>query len=139
MEQLERNKAAYRRFYEEFLGKGNLEVIDQVVDPNVISHSALPGQKPGAAGLKEAITMFRSAFPDLTIKAEDIIAEGDKVVGRFKVSGTHKGKFMDFEPTGSAFTYDEVVIVRLKDGKIVEHWSVTDALAMMQQIGAIPQ
>jgi predicted ester cyclase len=74
----------------------------------------------------------------VTAKAEDIIAEGDKVVGRFTVTGTHKGKFMDFEPTGNAFTYDEMVIVRFKDGKIVEHWAVTDVLSMMQQIGAIP-
>src|SRR5687768_11006472 len=85
MQQIEQNKATYRRFYEEFLSKGNLEVVDQVVDKNVISHSALPGQKPGAEGLKEAITMFRRAFPDLTLTAEDIIAEGDKVVGRFTV------------------------------------------------------
>jgi predicted ester cyclase len=133
-----KNKAAYKRFYEEFLNKGKLAVVDEVVDRNVVSHAALPGQKPGAEGLKEAITLFRQAFPDLTAKAEDIIAEGDKVVGRFTVKGTHKGKFMDFEPTGNPFTYAEVVIVRFKDGKIVEHWAVTDVLSMMQQIGAIP-
>jgi predicted ester cyclase len=133
------NKAAYRRFYEEFLSKGNLDVVDEVVDPNVVSHSPFPGQKPGAEGLKEAIASFREAFPDLRATAEDVIAAGDKVVGRFTVTGTHRGEFMDIVPTGKTITYDEIVIVRFKDGRIVEHWAVADALAMMQQLGVIPE
>jgi predicted ester cyclase len=132
------NKAAYRRFYEEFLSKGNLDVVDEVVDPNVVSHSPFPGQEPGAVGLKQAIARFREAFPDLQANAEDVIAAGDKVVGRFTVTGTHRGEFMDIAPTGKTITYDEIVIVRFKDGRIVEHWAVADALAMMQQLGVIP-
>jgi predicted ester cyclase len=133
------NKAAYRRFYEEFLSKGNLDIVDEVVDPNVVSHSPFPGQKPGAEGLKQAIARFREAFPDLQATAEDVIAAGDKVVGRFTVTGTHHGEFMDIAPTGKTITYDEIVIVRFKDGRIVEHWAVADALAMMQQLGVIPE
>jgi steroid delta-isomerase-like uncharacterized protein len=135
----EENKARYRRFYEEFLSNGNLAVVDEVVDPDVVSHSPFPDQEPGAVGLKKAIKHFRQAFPDLHAKAEDIIAEGDKVVGRFTVTATQHGEFMGIPASGNTITYEEIVIVRFKDGKIVEHWAVADALAMMQQLGAIPQ
>ena len=134
----EQNKAQYRRFYEEFLSKGDTQVVDEVVDPNVVTHSPFPDQKPGAEGLKEAIMQFREAFPDLHAKAEDILADGDKVVGRFTVTGTHKGEFMGMPPSGKQFTYEEMVIVRFKNGRIVEHWAVMDAMAMMQQLGMIP-
>jgi steroid delta-isomerase-like uncharacterized protein len=134
----EQNKAQYRRFYEEFLSKGDVKVVDEVVDANVISHSPFPDQKPGAEGLKEAILQFREAFPDLHTKAEDILSDGDKVIGRFTVTGTQKGEFMGMPASGKQFTYEEIAIVRFKNGKIVEHWAVTDTLAMMQQLGMIP-
>jgi steroid delta-isomerase-like uncharacterized protein len=133
----EKNKLVFQRFYEEVLNQGNLDVIDDVVDPNVVSHHPIPGQKPGAAGLKEALAGFKKAFPDLKSVAQDIIAKADKVVGRFTVTGTHQGEFMGYRPTGKQFTYEEIVIVRLKDGKIVEHWAVADVSAMMEQLGAI--
>jgi steroid delta-isomerase-like uncharacterized protein len=135
----EENKARYRRFYEEFLSKGNLSVVDELVDPNVVSHSPFPDQEAGANGLKKAIQRFRQAFPDLHTKAEDILADGDKVVGRFTVTGTQRGEFMGIPASGKPITYEEIAIVRFKDGKIIEHWAVTDALAMMQQLGAIPE
>lgn len=134
----EENKAIYRRFYGEFLNQGNLKTVDEVVAPDVVSHSPFPGQKPGAEGLKEAMITFRQAFPDLKAKAEDIIAENDKVVGRFTVTATHKGDFMGIPATGKQVSYEEIVIVRLQDGKIVEHWSVADTMTMMQEIGAVP-
>ena len=133
----EKNKLVFQRFYQEVLNQGNFDVIDEVVDPNVISHHPIPGQAPGAAGLKEALTGFKKAFPDLRNVAEDMIAEADKVVGRFTVTGTHQAEFMGYPPTGKQFTYEEVIIVRLKAGKIVEHWAVADVLAMMEQLGAI--
>jgi predicted ester cyclase len=131
---IESNKAAYRRFYEEILNKGNLAVADEVVDPKVHSHNPIPGQKPGLEGFKDAIAGFRHAFPDLHAKATDIIAEGDKVVARFVVSATHHGEFMGIAPTRKQIEYEEIVIVRFKDGKIIEHWAVADALAIMQQL-----
>jgi steroid delta-isomerase-like uncharacterized protein len=133
------NKTIYRRFYDELLNKGNLDIVDELVDPNVVTHSPMPGQQPGAEGLKQAMASFREAFPDLNAKAEDMIAEGDKVVGRFVVTGSHQGEFMGLAPSGKTFTYDEIGIVRIQNGKIVEHWSVADALALMQQLGAIPE
>ena len=133
----EKNKLIFQRFYKEVLNQGNLDVIDEVVDPNVVSHNAIPGQKPGAAGFKEALAGFQKAFPDLKGVAEDIIAEGDKVICRFTTTATHQGEFMGYPPTGNQFSYEEIVIVRFKNGKIVEHWAVADVLAMMEQLGAI--
>lgn len=133
------NKTAYRRFYDELFNKGNLEIIDKLVAPNVISHSPFPGQKPGAEGFKKAIADFLSAFPDLKAQAEDFIAEDDKVVGRFTVTGTHQGSFMEIAASGRKISYKEISIVRFEDGKIVEHWSVADSLVLMQQLGAVPE
>lgn len=133
------NKARYQRFYEEVLNQGNFEIADEVMDANVISHSALPDQKPGLEGFKQAMKMFRQAFPDLKATAEHVIAEEDKVVGHFMVTATHQGEFMGMVPTGKKIRYEEMVIVRFQDRKIVEHWAVADALSMMQQLGAIPE
>jgi predicted ester cyclase len=134
---VEQNKAIYRRFYEEFVNEGNDAVADELIATGVVSHSPFPGQAPGSEGVKNTFAMFRAAFPDLHATLEDIIAEDDKVMGRLTVRGTHKGAFMDAQPTGNVVTYEEVVILRFKEGKIVEHWAVADALALMQGIGAV--
>jgi steroid delta-isomerase-like uncharacterized protein len=133
------NKSVCKRFFEELHNKGNLEIIYELVDPNVVSHDPFPGQAQGAQGLKETMKIFRTAFPDLRVEVNDTIAEGDKVMNKFTVTGTHKGEFMNMAPTGKKISYEEVVILRLENGKIVEHWAVADALALMQQIGAIPE
>jgi steroid delta-isomerase-like uncharacterized protein len=129
------NKALYQRFYDELFNRGNLGIIDELVRGDVVSHSPFPGQEPGAAGFKKAIQYFRAAFPDLRAEGLDFIAEGEKVVGRFRITGTHAGEFMGKAPTGRSFAYDEIAIVRFQDGRIVEHWSVADTAEMLQQLG----
>ena len=79
-----------------------------------------------------------NVFPDLTFSAEDMIAEGDKVAVRFTMRGTHKGEFMGVPATGKQFEVSGIDIVRFAGGKAVEHWGVTDTMAMMQQLGAVP-
>jgi steroid delta-isomerase-like uncharacterized protein len=133
------NKAAYRRFMDELFNRGNLDIIDELVAPDVVTHAALPGQRPGAAGFKDAMAMFRSAFPDLRASVEDLVAEGDRVAGRFKVVGTHKGDFMGLPATGNPIAYEEMAIVRFGGGRIVEHWSVADAVSLLQAVGALPK
>ena len=134
--QLEANKAICQRFFQELHNNQNLEIIDALVDHDVISHDPFPGQAAGANGLKNTMRMFREAFPDLHVEILDMLAEGDRVMSRLRVSGTHRGAFLDMSPTGNAVTYDEVIILRLANGKIVEHWAVADALSLMQGIGA---
>jgi steroid delta-isomerase-like uncharacterized protein len=137
--QLELNKEICHRFFQELHNNQNLEIIDALVDRNVISHDPFPGQAPGADGLKNTMRMFREAFPDLHVEIRDMLAEDDRVMSRLRVSGTHRGTFFDTPPTGNTVTYDEVVVLRLSNGKIVEHWAVADALSLMQGIGAVVQ
>lgn len=124
------NRATFRRLYEEAFGKGALDVVDAVVDPAL--------RYGGAEGMKRAVTSLRGAFPDLTLTAEDVIADGDRVVGRFTVTGTHEGEYMGIAGTGRAFEIDGVMIVRFRNGRIIELRSVVDKLSLMQQLGAIP-
>jgi predicted ester cyclase len=138
-ETLSVNKTICKRFFDELHNKGNFNVIDELVDINVVSHDPFPGQAKGSKGLRDTMLIFRKAFPDMGVKLNDMIAENDKVMSKFTVTGTHKGEFMNIKPGGKKITYEEVVILRLEKGKIVEHWAVADALSLMQQIGAIPE
>jgi predicted ester cyclase len=136
---LEANKAIYSRLVDHLINARDYGVIDDVVAPDVHSHDPFPGVPPGSEGLRKTFEIFHGAFPDLHAEIEDLIAEGDKVVARLRATGTHRGEFMGQAPTGGVIDYAEVVIVRIAGGRIVEHWAVADALALMQQIGAIPQ
>lgn len=117
---------------------GKESTADALLDERLVSHSPFPGQAPGPQGVKDTFALFHRAFPDLHAKLEDLVAEGDKVAGRFIVTGTHRGEFMGRAATGNPVTYEEVVILRFENGRIIEHWAVADALALMQGIGAVP-
>ena len=132
------NKSLCRTFFEELHNKQNLEIIDRLVDPNVVSHDPFPNQAEGSKGFRDTMQLFRSAFPDMSAKINDMIAENDKVMTKLTVYGTHLGEFMGIGPTKNKIEYEEVIILRIADGKIVEHWAVADALSLMQQVGAIP-
>jgi steroid delta-isomerase-like uncharacterized protein len=82
--------------------------------------------------------MFRSAIPDLKMVVEDMIAEGDKVVLRYTLEGTHEGELFGIPPSGRQLSIKSISVERVSDGKIREHWRVTDSLDMMQQLGVIP-
>jgi predicted ester cyclase len=129
-------KSIYQGFITDVLNGGRFELAEQYLDPVVVSHNPFPGQAPGIAGFVAALQAFRIAFPDLHANATHYIAEGDKVVGRFEVRGTHQGDFMGLAPTGRSIHYEEIAIVRLAGGRIIEHWAVADALAIMQQLGS---
>jgi predicted ester cyclase len=130
------NKSIYRAFVEEILNCGRFEVSSQYLDEVVTSHNPFPDQKPGREGFESALRAFREAFPDLHVNASHLVAEGDLVVGRFEVTGTQRGPFMGVAATGNAIHYEEMAIVRFAGGRIVEHWSVADGLAILQQLQA---
>jgi steroid delta-isomerase-like uncharacterized protein len=133
----EQNKDLVRRFYEEVWNKGNLNVADQLMATDVTDHTAPPGLPPGLEGHKQLVTMFRTPFPDLDSTIEDQVAEGDTVVSRLRVRGTHQGEFFGVPPTSKQFTITSIDLDRIGDGKIVEHWSIADQLGLMQQLGII--
>jgi steroid delta-isomerase-like uncharacterized protein len=132
----EQNKAIRRRSYEA-VNQKNLDALDEVTAPDVISHSARPGQAPGLEGVKQLFSSMHAAFPDFRIDVEDMIAEGDKVVARVTGSGNHQGEFMGIAPTGNRVELSAIDIARIAEGKIVEHWSISDQLGMMRQLGVM--
>jgi steroid delta-isomerase-like uncharacterized protein len=135
---IEENKALIRRFYDEVVNAGRLELVDELAAPDLIDHEELPGFAGGREGVKQFFATMRTAFPDLRMDVQDIIAEGDKVVARATIRGTHQGEFMGIVPTGKAISVSGIDIVRFSGGKVAEHWGVTDGAAMMQQLGAVP-
>ena len=132
------NLALCKQFYNEVANKGNVDMIDQLFAENFVEHEAFPGLAPSREGVKQFFTMMRTAFPDLKFDVEFMLSDGDKVAAYVTMSGTQKGEFMGMPASGKRFTTKTIDIIRIVDGKAVEHWGVTDAMTMMQQLGAVP-
>jgi predicted ester cyclase len=133
-------KKAARRMLEEAFNKGRLEVVDELVSPNVVDHDpALPGgQVTGGDAVKELVAGYRAAFPDIHMTVEDQVAAGDEVTTRWKAIGTNDGDFWGMEPTGRQATVTGITIDRFDGEKIVESWTNWDTFGLMVQLGAIP-
>lgn len=134
----EQNKSIVRRWIEEGWNKHNLAVIDQVYAPDYVQHEPAPETVNSSEALKQYVGAYLTAFPDLNLSIEDLIAEGDKVVWRFKSTGHQNGPFMGLPPTGKTGNITGIVIFRLEDSRIVEGWVNIDTLGLLQQIGMIP-
>jgi hypothetical protein len=135
------NKAAFGRLQDAMnTGDAKLisQTIDEIVEPDVKIRTPLPVEATGAQALKEVFARLHRAFPDLHITVEDLIEEGDKVVGRNTVTGTHQGEYMGLPPTGKSVTYKEIFIIRFVNGRIAETWGVVDVFSQMKQLGMIP-
>jgi steroid delta-isomerase-like uncharacterized protein len=134
------NEATLRRF-QDAINTGDIEfiskTIDEVVEPDVVIRTPLPVGATGAQALKEGFGRLHRAFPDLHIKVEDVIAEGDKVVARNTVTGTHQGEYIGLPPTGKSVTYNEIFIFRFVNGRIAETWGVGDVFSQLRQLGTI--
>jgi steroid delta-isomerase-like uncharacterized protein len=134
---VETNKQTVRRLYD-LLNAGNVEEIQDLVTDGYDEHDPLPGQGAGRDGVLDRYSMLIDALaPQFTI--EDVIAEGDRVVVRWMNSGTHVGEFAGIPPTGRAFSIAGIDIYRVAEGGLAEHWHVVDQLAMLGQLGVLPQ
>lgn len=140
MSTVEANKAAFQRFHDA-ANSGDMDVIsktiDELVAPDAVVRTPLPIDVTGPDALKQVWAMLLSIYPDIHLTVEDVIAEGDKVVGRTTVTGTHQGEFMGVAGTGNPVTYNEIFIFRIVDGRVVETWGVVDVYAQMKQIGVV--
>jgi predicted ester cyclase len=135
----EQNKANSRRFFEDVCNKGNLDLLDELVDTNVVGYQADGNDIRGREALKQFVRMYYTAFPDLRFTIEDQFAEGDKVVTRWSSQGTHKGELMGIAPTGKhAAGVTGISIDRYSGGKQVEGWTNWDTLGLLQKLGVIP-
>lgn len=134
----ETNKALVRRFYEE-IDKGNLDVLNELVDPDYLDHNPppFPGLAPGREGLKQAFEIFWKATPGYH-RIEDQIAEGDKVVTRLTSFGKHQGDLPGAPATGNDLKMTSITIHRIANGRLVEKWAEKDVLGFLQQIGVLP-
>ncbi len=134
----ERNKAVVRRFVEEVQNNNDWDAYDELNDPDFVNLSAPPGIPNDREGGKVFLQSFASAFPDARFTIDDMIAEGDRVVTKKTFTATHTGEFAGIAPTGNRVTLQFVDILRVRDGRIVEHWLSMDQLSFMQQLGVIP-
>jgi predicted ester cyclase len=136
----EDNKETFKRFHDA-ASTGDAELlfktIDELVAPDAVIRTPLPIDATGPEALKQVWAMLFRTYPDIHLTVEDLIAEGDKVVGRTTVSGTHQGEFMGVAGTGKPVTYNEIFIFRFADGRVVETWGVVDVYAQMKQIGVV--
>ena len=130
------NKAIAHRWYE-MLNSHNLTHMDELFAADFVDHNPAV-LNHDLDGTKQLFSMYLDAFPDVQVTVEDLIAEGDRVAARFTARGTHKGPFMELRPTGKPITLTAIDILRIADGKIVEHWGEADTLGLLQQLGAIP-
>jgi steroid delta-isomerase-like uncharacterized protein len=134
------NEALTRRWFEEVWNQGRAEAIDEMFAADGLAHGLSDDpSKPlrGPAAFKEFHTKFREAFPDIVVTVEDTIAEGDKIAARCTVRGKHTGDTLGFAATQAPMEITGILIVRIKDGQIVEGWNNFDFMTMYKQLGAI--
>ena len=133
----EENKAIVRRYLDEAWIKRNVDILDELMAPDYARY--LPGQDQplDREGQKRRIAGFHAAMPDMDFLIEDLFAEGDRVVFRVMIRGTHTGPLMGVAPTGKQLTVTAIDIARLENGKIVDHWGQMDMAGLMRQLGLI--
>jgi len=133
----EENKAIFRRYVEEVGNEGNLEVADEIFSSYLAHQSDGSVLERGPEDVKKFMGEFREGFPDFHTTIEDQIAEGDRVVTRWRMKGTHRGEFRGIAPTGAELDVTGIGIFRFSDGKVVESWDNFDQLGMMRQLGVV--
>lgn len=135
---LQKNKKIMRRVYEEAFNKGKAAILDEVIAKAFLDHNLGPRQESGLKGIKKFFVETRAAFPDIHVKVDLIVAEGDKVVTRYTATGTHKGELWGIPPTRKRISVAGIDIVRFARGKAVERWGAFDNLGMIQELGVVP-
>ncbi len=134
----ERNKAVIRRFVEEVQNNQDFDAYDELNDPDFVNLSAPPGVPADRAGGKVYLQALADAYPDARVTIQDMIAEGDQVVTKKTFAGTNTGEFGGIPATGMRVSVQYVDIMRVREGRIVEHWLSLDQLSWLQQLGVIP-
>jgi steroid delta-isomerase-like uncharacterized protein len=130
------NKQLVEQIFQKVFNEGDVASVDKFLAADFVDHEeGAPGQKDGREGLKATVLMMRTAFPDLKVTIEDVVVEGDKVAARLTMSGTQKGEFMGMPSTGKSFSINAMDLFRIKDGRVTDHWGVSDIMAMGTQLG----
>jgi predicted ester cyclase len=133
----EDNKALVRRYIDEVLNEGKLDRLDDLLSPQYKRYLSPTAAHLTAEVQKQRLAGLRAAFPDIRLTIEDLIAQGDRVACRLTLRGTHQGQFLGIAPTRRQVTFSGVDVIRIENGKFVEHWGGPDLLALVQQLGAV--
>lgn len=133
------NKAIVRRFYDEVMGQGRVEVLDEVMAEDFADHGdALFGSPQGRGVLRQGIAATHSILLELNVRLHEIIAEGDLVGVRGTMRCRHEGTFLDVPGTGHELSWTGLAIFRIADGKIAERWFNSDSISIVRQLGLAP-
>lgn len=139
-DQQARNRTTYEVFHQA-CNSGDLarisKAIDEVTAPDVVFHAPVPNGLSGPEAMKQVWRVLLQAFPDIRVTIEDVIAEGDKLVVRNTVTGTHRGEYRGMPPTGRKVSYHEIFVLRFANGRVAEIWGVVDLFGQLKQLGAI--
>jgi steroid delta-isomerase-like uncharacterized protein len=135
------NQEIARRFFDDVFNRGQLEVVDQIFAPEYVGYSSASFNGPikGPEGIKQFVTMYRKAFPDINFKFEDVLTDGDKVIVRWTTTGTHRGALQKFGATGKTINIAGIGIAQIANGRIRVSHSQVDVLGIVEQIGAVPR
>ena len=132
------NEWLIRQYFEEVWNKGNISMLDALIDPAYINHSSsIPDTPAGPAGLKPIVLAMRAAFPDLHYTIEDLVITANRIIARVIMSGTHTGDFFGIAATGRNVRVNQINIEYVTAGRIIEHWRLTDELLLIKQLGII--
>ena len=135
---MENNKMIANQFYSEVINKGDTVLMKTIMADDFIDHNAPPMQPKGSEGFKQFLKMLGSAFPDIQVKVDDMLSDGNKVIVRLTVEGTQTGVLLgNIPPSGMHAVWTGIDILKIENGKITERWSQRDLLGMLRQIGAI--
>lgn len=130
------NEILITRYFEEVWNQGKLDVLDEIISPDYINHNpGMPDPIPGPAGLKPIVKAIREAFPDLHYTIDNMVISDDQVAVHVVMHGTHAGDFFGIAPTNKKIYINQMQIERIKNNKIIEHWRVTDDMALLKQLG----
>lgn len=135
---MEENKQVIQRFMEDVLNQKKLNALEMYVAKDFVEQVPFPGQVPGREGLRDTLVMFIEAFPDMQWTVDEQIAEGENVVTRFTLSGTHQGAFMGMEATGKVVNVWGIVMDVVREGQMAESRMLMDTLGLMQQLAVSP-
>ena len=133
---IEENKSIVRR-YQEIYNNNDLDALSEVLAEDLLTPKILPGMKPGLEGARQVHATTLIGMPDWHTEINELIAEGDKVVARISMTGTHTGDFWGIPATGKRVEFTGIYIVRIVEGKIVEHWGEEDGVSLLQQLGVL--
>ena len=130
------NAELIRNLHGALLSERSVDVLDRFFADDFVSHNNPPGLPDGVAGVKQFFAMFRDAFPDAAVQIDEIVADGEKVAVATTLTGTHEGELLGMAPTGRRVEVTGIDIVRIADGRIVEHRGLTDIVGLMRQLSA---